>query len=127
MATKSVRDQGAALAAGLVALAALQGCASHSEQTRPVRVALDAGNPREAIRLLNQKMDVATDAGLPADMGSDHALYVLDRASIQQSLAQFDRSKHDLEAADKAIDMLDLAHDATDTIGEYVFSGTSGR
>ncbi len=127
MATKGVRDQGAALAAGLVALAALQGCASHSEQVLPVRMALDAGNPREAIRLLNQKMDVATDADLPVDMGSDHALYVLDRASVQQSLARFDRSKHDLEAADKAIDMLDLAHDARDTIGEYVFSGSSGK
>ena len=32
-----------------------------------------------------------------------------------------------LRAADKAIDMLDLAHNAGDSIGEYVFSGSSGR
>ena len=37
------------------------------------------------------------------------------------------RSKRDFEAADKAIDMLDLAHDARDSIGEYVFSGSSGQ
>jgi hypothetical protein len=93
----------------------------------PVRTALNAGDPRGAIFLLNQDMGVKGDAELPADMGSDNALYVLDRGSIQQSIGQFEHSKTDLEAADKAIDMLDLAHDAKDTIGEYVFSGSSGK
>jgi hypothetical protein len=92
-----------------------------------VRTALDEGQPREAIALLNKEMDVKTDGDLPVDLGSDHSLYLLDRASVQQSLTQFDRSKRDFEAADKAIDMLDLAHDAKDTIGEYVFSGSSGK
>jgi hypothetical protein len=110
-----------------MALALLEGCASHSERTLPVRTALDAGNPQEAIHLLNQQMKVETDADLPSDLGSDGALYVLDRGSIQQSVAAFDRSKRDLEAADKAIDMLDLAHDAKDSIGEYMFSGSSGK
>ncbi|MBV9946503.1 MAG: hypothetical protein JOZ69_06625 [Myxococcales bacterium] len=109
-------------------LAVLQGCASHSERTLPIRSALDAGQPREAIHLLNEAMGVAGDADLPADMSAnDNALFLLDRGSIQQSVADFARSKRDLEAADKAIDMLDLAHDAKDTIGEYVFSGSSGR
>jgi hypothetical protein len=111
----------------LVALAVLEGCASHSERMLPVRTALDEGNPREAIRLLNQAMQVQSDADLPADLGSEHALFVLDRASIQQSALQFDRSKRDFETADKAVDMLDLAHDASDTIGQYVFSGSSGK
>jgi hypothetical protein len=111
----------------LFTLFALEGCASHSERTLPVRTALDEGQPREAIRLLDNEMGVKSDADLPSDMGSDNALWVLDRASIQQSVAQFDRSKRDLEAADKAVDMLDLAHDAKDSIGEYVFSGSSGK
>ena len=72
-------------------------------------------------------MDVQQPTDLPKDMGSDNALFVLDRGSIQQSVAAFDRSKADFEAADKAIDMLDLAHDAKDSIGEYVFSGSSGK
>ena len=112
---------------GLVALSALEGCASHSERTLPVRSALDAGDPHGAIFLLNQTMGVQGEGDLPADMGSDNALYVLDRGSIQQSIGRFDHSKSDLEAADKAIDMLDLAHDAKDSIGEYVFSGSSGK
>lgn len=113
----------------LLALSALvlAGCASHSERTAPVRTALDEGNPRRAIQHLNDEMGVKSDADLPANMGSDNALFVLDRASIQQSVAQFPASKRDFEAADKAIDMLDLAHDARDSIGEYVFSGASGN
>jgi hypothetical protein len=113
--------------AAALALVFVEGCASHSEQMLPVRVALDEGDPRGAIALLNQRMGVASDAQLPADMKSDKALFVLDRGSIQQSIGGYDRSKADLEAADKGIDMLDLAHDAKDTIGEYVFSGSSGK
>jgi hypothetical protein len=93
----------------------------------PVRTALDEGQPREAIRLLNEAMDVKSDADFPANLGGENSLYVLDRGSVNQSLAQFDASKRDLESADKAVDMLDLAHNAADTIGEYVFSGSSGK
>ena len=42
-------------------------------------------------------------------------------------MLHWDLAKQDFEAADKAIDMLDLAHNAGDTIGEYVFSGDSGK
>jgi hypothetical protein len=110
-----------------VALFALEACASHSERTLPIRTALDMGQPREAIRLLNDEMSVKMDGDVPADLGSNNALFLLDRASVQQSVAQFDKSKRDFETADKAIDMLDLAHGAKDTIGEYVFSGSSGK
>jgi hypothetical protein len=110
-----------------LALAALEGCASHSERMMPVRAALNMGDPQGAIGLLDVEMGVQDQGALPTDMGSDRSLYVLDRGSIQQSIGRFDRSKTDLEAADKAIDMLDLAHDAKDTIGEYVFSGSSGK
>jgi hypothetical protein len=118
---------GALAALAAVALVALQGCASHSEQMLPVRVALDQGDPRGAIALLDQQMGVAAGSDLPADIQGDKALFVLDRGSIQQSIGEYAHSKADLEAADKAIDMLDLAHDAKDSIGEYVFSGSSGK
>jgi hypothetical protein len=134
VAAKGVRHQSDPLrrslgnaAYAILAFAALEGCASHSERTLPVRSALDAGEPGEAIVLLNRTMGVDSGAQLPADMNSDKALFVLDRASVEQCVLQFDRSKRDFEAADKAIDMLDLAHGAADTIGQYVFSGSSGR
>jgi hypothetical protein len=122
----AVRRLSALLAAGL-SLAGLEGCASHSERGLLVRTALDEGNPREAIHQLDENMEVKSDADQPSDLSSDNALWLLDRASVQQAVTQFDHSRRDFEVADKAIDMLDLAHDARDTIGEYVFSGSSGK
>ena len=143
MATEGVRHQGRSLRftapsapggtarplAGtiLALLLVTSGCASHSERMLPVRTALDDGQPREALRILNEAMGVQTDADLPVKLDSENSLYVLDRGSVQQSVAQFPASQRDLEAADKAVDMLDIAHDAKDSIGEYVFSGSSGK
>ena len=92
-----------------------------------MRTALDEGNPRGAIAALDNELDVKSDAELPHDIQGDNALLVLDRASIEQSVAQFKPSMRDFQAADKAIDMLDLAHNAGDSIGKYVFSDSSGR
>jgi uncharacterized protein len=119
---------GRVLAAGALVLAPwLVGCGGHEARTLKFRSALDAGDAKRAIADINEELDVKTAKELPKDIKGDNALLVLDRASIQQSLIQFDLSKRDFEAADKAIDMLDLAHNAGDTIGEYVFSGSSGK
>jgi len=117
----------AATALVLIAAPWLTGCGGHEARTLKMRTALDAGDARGAIKALNDEMDVSSDKDLPKSLKGDDALLVLDRGSIQQGLAQFDRSKQDLEAADKAVDMLDLARNAGDSIGEYVFSGSSGR
>jgi hypothetical protein len=92
-----------------------------------MRTALDAGHPREAIHFVNVELGVDKDSDQPRDISGDTALLVLDRGTIQQSLTQFKLSESDFQASDKAIDMLDLAHNAGDSIGEYVFSGSSSR
>ena len=135
MAAQGVRDQDGSLrrarllggAAFCVLAQTLAACGGHEVRTLPIRTALDAGNPREAIAHINDELGVKSDKELPSEMQGDNALLVLDRGTIQQSLAQFQQSEQDFQAADKAIDMLDLAHNAGDSIGEYVFSGSSGR
>ena len=114
------------LAAGFVSLW-LVACGGHTARTLPVRTALDEGNAKGAIAALNKELDVDSAKDLPSKIEGDNALLVLDRASIQQSMVAFDLSKRDFEAADKAIDMLDLSRNAGDSIGEYVFSDSSGR
>ena len=111
----------------LVAMPWLTGCGGHSARTLQMRTALDAGNARGAIHELNEELDVKDAKDLPADIKGDNAILVLDRASIQQGAGEFPLSKRDFEAADKSIDMLDLARNAADSIGEYVFSGSVGR
>jgi tetratricopeptide (TPR) repeat protein len=115
---------GAAVIAGAQVLA---GCGGHELRTVQARSALDAGQPRQAIEFINKQLDVKSDKDMPAELAGDNALLVLDRGTVQQSLAQFDGSKNDFQASDKAIDMLDLAHNAGDSIGEYIFSGSSSR
>ena len=117
----------AASAAALVLAPWLVGCGGHEARTLKMRTALDVGDAKGAIKAINEELEVASEKELPKDIKGDNALLVLDRGSIQQGLVRFDLSKQDFEAADKAIDMLDLARNAGDSIGEYVFSGSSGK
>ena len=111
----------------VVATAWLTGCGGHSARTLEMRTALDAGNAKGAIHALDEELDVKDAKDLPQDIKGDNAILVLDRASVQQGAGEFPLSKRDFEAADKSIDMLDLARNAADSIGEYVFSGSVGR
>ncbi|MDF2695397.1 MAG: hypothetical protein K0S65_3780 [Labilithrix sp.] len=114
-------------AVALVLAPWLVGCGGHEARTLKMRTALDAGDAKGAIKAVNEELEVSSDKQLPKEIKGDNALLVLDRGSIQQGLVQFDLAKQDFQAADKAIDMLDLAHNAKDSIGEYVFSGSSGK
>ena len=116
-----------AAALALVVVPWVIGCGGHEARTLKMRTALDAGNAKAAIEAVNEELDVKSGKDLPKDIKGDNAILVLDRASIQQGLIEFPLSKQDFEAADKSIDMLDLARNAGDSIGEYVFSGSSGR
>ncbi|MEO8874492.1 MAG: hypothetical protein ABI461_02805 [Polyangiaceae bacterium] len=111
----------------VMAAGALVGCGGHTARTLEMRTALNAGDPKGAIASLNAELDVKSSKELPKDIQGDNALLVLDRASIQQSITEWADSSRDFEASDKAIDMLDLAHNAGDTIGQYVFSDSSGK
>ena len=123
-----VAAPGCHLRSSAVALAAsaLVGCGGHEARTLRCARALDRGQPRQAIARSTRSSASTQRQDLPKKIEGDNALLVLDRGTIQQSLTQFKLSKRDFEAADKAIDMLDLAHNAGDSIGEYVFSGSSG-
>lgn len=139
MAEEDLRDQGREVraahavigrivaAAALVTAPWLIGCGGHEARTLKMRTALDAGNAKAAIHELNEELDVKDAKDLPKNIKGDNALLVLDRASIQQGITEWALSKRDFEAADKAIDMLDLSSNAADTIGEYMFSGDVSR
>ena len=111
----------------VLAAPTLVGCGGHEARTLKMRTALDVGDAKGAVAAINEELEVGSDKELPKDIQGDNALLVLDRASVQQGEAKFDLSRRDFEAADKAIDMLDLARNAGDSIGEYVFSGSSGK
>jgi hypothetical protein len=117
-----------AVRASIVAAAlALAGCASHSERLGDVRSALDARSPREALKRLNEELEVDSEKDLPADLSSDDAsLLVLDRAMLLQQLEKYALSSRDLEACDKQIELLDFSRSALDDVGKYLFSDDTG-
>jgi tetratricopeptide (TPR) repeat protein len=102
------------------------GCASHSEGTKAARSALDANNPKRALELYNEKLEVDDPKELPENVSGDNTVLILDRAMILQQLENYDLSSRDLEVADKQIEVLDFSHSAIDDIGKYLFSDDTG-
>lgn len=112
----------------VVAASAVQlGCAGHESRTKMALDALDRGAPEEAITHIDEELAVGSSDSLPASMtDNDAALLVLDRGTVKMSLGDHKGSANDLGAADKAIDVLDLSHNAVDDIGKYMFSDDVG-
>jgi tetratricopeptide (TPR) repeat protein len=102
------------------------GCASHSDKTKEIRSALDAGNPRQALTLLNEQLDTKSEKELPENTGGDNSLFLLDRAMVLQQLQIYKWSSRDLEVSDKQIDMLDFSRNTAHDIGKYIFSDDVG-
>jgi uncharacterized protein len=102
------------------------GCASHSDKTKEIRSALDAGNPRQALTLLNEQLDTKSEKELPEKTSGDNSLFLLDRAMVLQQLQIYKWSSRDLEVSDKQIEMLDFSRNAGHDIGKYIFSDDVG-
>ncbi len=117
--------RGLLTAAIALAFSAL-GCASHSDKTQPFRSALDAGQPRQALALINERLDVDSAKELPEETSGDNALLLLDRGMVLQSLDDHKLSSRDLEVSDKQIEVLDLSRNAAHEIGKYLFSDDVG-
>jgi hypothetical protein len=104
----------------------LVGCAGHSDKTKEIRSALDAGRPKAALKLLNEQLEIDSEQQLPENTGGDNALFLLDRAMVLQQLQIYKLSSRDLEVSDKQIDMLDFSRNTAHDIAKYLFSDDSG-
>jgi uncharacterized protein len=105
---------------------ALLACAGHAESTQGARTALDAGNPRQALKLLNERLEVDSEKELPDGIENDQILYVLDRAMVEQQLDMYEFSSRDLQAADKHVELLDFTRGTGHDIAKFLFSDDSG-
>jgi tetratricopeptide (TPR) repeat protein len=105
---------------------ALSGCASHSDKTKEIRSALDVGNPRQALTLLNEQLETDSEKDLPQKIDDDKSLFLLDRAMVLQQLQIYKWSSRDLEVSDKQVELLDFSRNAVHDIGKYIFSDDVG-
>jgi hypothetical protein len=115
-----------ARAASLLAVIVLTGCAGHDAKTLAARNALDAGDPRGALKALNEQLEVSSEKDLPAKVGGDNSLLLLDRAMVLQELDKYPLSSRDLEVSDKQIEILDLSASTAADIGRYLYSDAVG-
>ncbi|HTU59710.1 MAG TPA: hypothetical protein VMF89_14765, partial [Polyangiales bacterium] len=104
----------------------LLGCGGHAAHTVEARRALDRHDPRAALALYNEQLEVSSGSELPTEQRRDNALYLLDRSLISQQLDAFKDSSQDLETADKQIEMLDFSRSSAHEIGRYLFSDDTG-
>ena len=115
-----------ARAASLLAVIVLTGCAGHDAKTLAARNALDAGDPRGALKALNVELKVDSEKDLPAKVAGDNSLLLLDRAMVLQELDKYPLSSRDLEVSDKQIEILDLSANTGADIGRYLYSDDVG-
>ncbi len=110
----------AALAALTLVVGA--GCATYSDHTRAARESLARGDLQSGEAQLNAMLGVESSRELPAEWGSETALAVLERATVLQAMGDYATSARDFTAAEKELELLDIANDDVGSIGKYVFS-----
>jgi uncharacterized protein len=103
-----------------------QSCAGHAATTEGARTALDVGAPRQALKAINEQLDVKDERQPITGISGEKVLYLLDRSTILQELNEYTISSRDLEMADKQVELLDFSRNAVDDIGKYIFSDSTG-
>jgi len=115
---------------GTVALALAlwtSGCATYSERTDMARSALSEAKYDESLEQFNKILEVKDSKALPEDWKHNAALVVLERATVLQAKGDYALSSRSFEAADKQLELLDLARDGAGKVGQYVFSDSATK
>ena len=111
----------------LLALCIAPGCATYSDKLEKTRVAVSAGQYDVGIAQLDDILDVDDSATVPDRFDSDAALALLERGTLKQATEVYPGSARDFSAADKELELLDIANDTAGDIGKYVFSDSSTK
>lgn len=110
-------------ALGLAVVAALAaGCATYSDRTRAARDHANAGDLAGAERQLNKLLGTRDSKDLPTKWKKDTALALLERGMVLHARGAYKLSARDLQAAEKQLELLDIARDGAGQLGKYVFS-----
>ena len=136
MPRRSTRGPGAEIRQRLASIALSGGCAGHASAHRGCTDGARRGSD------LTKPLSSSTGSSrypkpteVPAKVGGDNALLILDRAMVLQEIAsrsevaaskEYALSSRDLELADKQIEVLDLSRSAVADIGKYLFSDDTG-
>ncbi len=102
-------------------------CATYSDRTEDARQALQRGDYDGSLRQLNKLLKVKRSENLPAKWKKNDALVILERATILQAKGEHELSARDFQAADKELELLDIARDGAGKIGKYIYSDSATK
>lgn len=108
--------------AAIAAVCLLASCATYSDRNLAARQDLRKGDFSGGEAKLNRLLGVESSRDLPAKWGSETALTLLERATVLQAMGEYRISARDFTAAEKELELLDIANDTVGDIGKYVFS-----
>lgn len=103
------------------------GCATYSDRTRHARESAQRGDLPRAERELNKLLGTRTSKDLPSDWKKDTALALLERGMVLHARRAYKLSARDLSAAEKQLELLDIARDGAGQLGKYVFSDSATK
>lgn len=116
-----------AVAAALASCAASVACATYSDKTQAARSALDRGDVPGSIKQYNKILGVREGDELPSEWKKNFALVVLERAMVLQAAGQYEGSAKGFTAADKELELLDIARDGAGKLGKYIYSDSATK
>jgi hypothetical protein len=108
----------------MVALLLFTGACSAGYQgrVRDLHRAIDAGDTKSALAHANRALGVERAEQLPATVGGDVPLLLLERGALLQAEGDHAGARRDFAAADKALEVLDFTQDDAGEVGKYLFS-----
>ena len=89
---------------------------------RAARDHANAGDLAGAERQLNKLLGTRDSKDLPTKWKKDTALALLERGMVLHARGAYKLSARDLQAAEKQLELLDIARDGAGQLGKYVFS-----
>lgn len=92
-----------------------------------MRAAVQRGDLEGGAKELNHLLDVKTSEHLPQKWKKNFALVVLERATVLQAMGLYELSARDYQAADKELELLDIARDGAGKIGKYIYSDSATK
>jgi len=112
---------------GMATVGGAAGCATYSDKTAAARLAVTQGDLDGAVDELNDFLKVNKAEKLPSKWKGETALAVLERGTVLHAKNEYDLSARDIQAAEKELELLDLANGAAGAIGQFVYSDSAKK
>ncbi len=109
----------------IFALVFSSGCATYSDNVRDAHTAVAQSHPESAVKIINKQLQLKSSKRLPMEFEDDNILLLLERATVLQSMGEYELAARDMMAVDDHLEYLDLTSTEADEIAKYMYSESS--